>query len=103
MAQRRAIAKFDLNKLRYYDDKKFPFRLLVDIPKLMKHTLDKIKESSFNQSKIGLRSVGMMEELQRFLDNNESGFANMVVYLFWITMSFMFTDTGHISFPKAFI
>ena len=63
MSQRKAIAKFDLNKLRYYDDKKFPFRLLIDIPKLLEKTVDKIRDSSFNQSKIGIRNVGMFDEL----------------------------------------
>lgn len=42
-------------------------------------------------------------ELLRFLHFNESGFNNLVVYLFWIVIAGWFTDYNHLSFPDEFI
>ena len=42
-------------------------------------------------------------ELFKFLKYNESGFNNMVVYLFWIVISDWFNDNDNISFPHEFI
>ena len=39
----------------------------------------------------------------KFLKYNESGFNNLVVYLFWIVISDWFNDYDHISFPQEFI
>ena len=42
-------------------------------------------------------------ELEKFVKYNESGFNNMIVYLFWIVVSYLFKDFDHISFPEEFI
>ena len=61
---------------------------------------------SINQSKINRVSKTKKikeNELQNFVKNNESGFNNLLVYLFWIVVSFLFNDFDHISFPMEFI
>ena len=46
---------------------------------------------------------GKDNEFEIFLQYNESGVNNIVVYLFWLTVSVVFNDFDHISFPKEFI
>lgn len=46
---------------------------------------------------------GKENEFNIFLQCNESGVNNLIVYLFWITVSVVFKDSDHISFPKEFI
>ena len=88
--------------MRYYDDNKLPFRVLRDVPFIIKRLTFK----SMICRNCGDRSKGVKhgeDELIRFYENNSSGVANMTVYLFWICTSFVFNEGEVCSFPVEFV
>lgn len=106
------IRMFPLNKVRYRGDDKFPFELLCDVPRTIKKSLEALNMSKVaggdgEEAKNGSSEVpGAAQkgnELLKFLKFNESGFNNLVVYLFWIIVSEWFNDFESISFTPEFI
>jgi len=111
---------YPLNKVIYRDDLKLPFELLCDVPRTIKKSLEalnmsKILGESGSDDGFGMQGLSQVfatdgkkggsfstedrksNELFKFLKYNESGFNNLVVYLFWIIISDWFND-DHISF-----
>lgn len=109
------IRIFTLNKVKYRNDDTFPFELLCDVPRTVKKALEALNMSKVagetattDDSKDGGPSESSQtepkqNELLRFLKYNESGFNNLVVYLFWIIVSEWFNDYDSIRFTPEFI
>ena len=115
---------YPLNKVRYNNDEVFPFELLCDVPRSVKKALEAINLSTIYAASKTQASKPYQEdganaainstyyqaddpdrnnELLKFLQYNEYGFNNLVVYLFWIILSNWFSDYDHLNLPPAFL
>ena len=95
------IASFTRNRVRYYDDRKFPFELSSEIDYIVQKALEWVNHSHFDE-KFGV-DPALNNEFHHFLSYNRSGVNNLVIYLFWITVSILLNDINDVSFPKEFI
>ena len=90
-----------MNKVRYYGDRKLPFQLLKDIPRILEKGMQTVNQHKFDR--IAKKQKAKTNELQKFVKNNQSGMNNILVYVFWIVVSTLFNDYEHISFPNEFM
>ena len=80
---------FSLNKVRYYDDRKLPFELIKEMPRILEKALRNINQTKLSRvSKSVKNEENEGGELHNFVRYNESGLNNLLVYLFWIVVSF---------------
>lgn len=71
------------------------------MPKFLISALQRVDQSQLD--KFAKQQGKKTNELQLFVSNNFSALNNMLVYLFWIVISAVFTEKDQISFPVEFI
>ena len=74
------------------------------MPRILEKALRNINQTKLSRvSKSVKNEENEGGELHNFVRYNESGLNNLLVYLFWIVVSFLFNDFDHISFTLEFI
>lgn len=78
--------------------------LASNVPEILAQSLKSVnmKHLDFTQNQLS-KIKTEKNEFKLFINNNESGVTNIVVYLFWIVMSVLFNEVDALSFSQAFI
>ena len=100
------VERYEVSDVQYRGVKSFPFKLLGDLPRIFMDNILPVMKFRYSVTDKSGRKLAKFRdnELIRFVKFNESGIANLVVYLFWIVVQVFFQDhKEQINLTKEFI